>query len=120
MSRNKFSVKFIAIMLCIAAIMSIGVVAAGVETQEAPSASEGTEGTQAPPQEGPMKVSDELLRVLKQLEGFSPYAYWDYKQYSIGYGSVCPEGYELYYSKVEDGGQGNQITEEYAEELLRG
>ena len=60
-----------------------------------------------------MKVSDELLRVLKQLEGFSPYAYWDYKQWSIGYGSECPEGMETYY-------QSNPISEEYAEELLRG
>lgn len=64
------------------------------------------------PEDTTMKVSDELLRVLKQLEGFEPYAYWDYKQYSIGYGSKCPEGMESYYQK-------NPITEEYAEELLR-
>ena len=117
MSRNTLSSKLIAILLCIVVILFLGIVATGEETQETPSASEGTETT---PREGPMKVSDELLRVLKQLEGFSPYAYWDYKQYSIGYGSKCPAGYETYYSKVEDGGEGNQITEEYAEELLRG
>ncbi len=72
------------------------------------------------PENTTMKVSDEMLRVLKQLEGFNPHAYWDYKQYSIGYGSKCPAGYELYYSSVEDGGQGHKISEEYAEQLLRG
>ena len=118
MSRNKFGVKFIAIVLCIAVIMSLGAVATGEEIQDSTTASEGTEnsqaeGTETPLQEGPMKVSDELLRVLKQLEGFSPYAYWDYKQYSIGYGSKCPEGMETYY-------QNNPISLEYAEELLRG
>ena len=128
MSKNKFSVRFIAIMLCIAVIMSLGAVATGEEIQESTPAGDGTtppasEGggtetpdggsTETPPQEGPMKVSDELLRVLKQLEGFSPYAYWDYKQWSIGYGSECPEGMETYY-------QSNPISEEYAEELLRG
>ena len=186
MSRNKFGVKFIAIVLCIAVIMSLGAVATGEEFQDSTTASEGTQppstdggktetpsgggdtetppeggdgtetppeggdgtetppeggdgtetppeggdGTETPPEggddietppdDGTMKVSDELLRVLKQLEGFSPYAFWDYKQYSIGYGSKCPTGYEKYYSKVEDGGEGHQITEEYAEELLRG
>ena len=60
-----------------------------------------------------MTISDELVRILKRLEGFRAYAYWDHKQYSIGYGSKCPEGYEKYY-------QSHPITEEYAEELMRG
>jgi len=60
-----------------------------------------------------MTISDELVRILKRLEGFRAYAYWDHKQYSIGYGSKCPEGYEKYY-------QHNPITQEYAEELMRG
>lgn len=58
-------------------------------------------------------VSDEMMAVLKKMEGFAAYAYWDYKQWSIGYGSECPKGKEQYYQK-------NPITEEYAEELLRG
>lgn len=65
------------------------------------------------PDDGTWKVSDEMLRVLKKLEGFAAYAYWDYKQWSIGYGSRCPAGKEKYY-------QEHPITEEYAEELLRG
>lgn len=96
MRRKKIGGIFIAIMLCVAVIISVSIVAAGEET---------TGGT--------MKISDEMLDVLKQLEGFSPYAYWDYQQYSIGYGSKCPAGYEDYYQK-------NPISLEYAEELLRG
>lgn len=64
------------------------------------------------PEDKTMKVSDAMVDVLKQLEGFQPYAYWDYKQYTIGYGSKCPEGMETYY-------QSNPISKEYAEELLR-
>ena len=160
MSRRKLSTKLIAMILCIAMIISMGAVATAEEIQDNPPTSEGTqippatgeegaetppegsEGTETPPEggdgevtppeggedpdtppeggdepetppdDGKMHVSDELLRVLKLLEGFAPYAYWDYKQYSIGYGSKCPEGMETYY-------QNNPISEEYAEELLR-
>lgn len=120
MSRNNFGVKMIAIMLCIAVIMPLGTVVTGEEIQDSTTASESTQNLSALSNETEtltaqesMKVSDELLRVLKQLEGFSPYAYWDYKQWSIGYGSKCPTGMETYY-------QSNPISEEYAEELLRG
>ena len=65
----------------------------------------------------PMKISDEMMSVLKDLEGFNPHAYWDYKQWSIGYGSKCPEGMEDYYREDREG---NEISLEYAEELLRG
>ncbi len=99
MRKKKIGGSLVAIMLCIAMILSVTVMAAGEEMS--------TRGYT------PMKVSDELLRVLKQLEGFNPHAYWDYKQWSIGYGSKCPEGYESYY-------QSNPISEAYAEELLRG
>lgn len=126
MSRNKFGVKMIAIMLCLAVILPFGTVATGEEIQDSTTASSSqnpstlSNETETLTTQEPMKVSDELLRVLKQLEGFNPHAYWDYQQWSIGYGSKCPAGYEMYYSKVEDGGQGHQISEEYAEELLRG
>lgn len=65
----------------------------------------------------PMKISDEMLEVIKKLEGFNPHSYWDYAQYSIGYGSKCPAGKEDYYAADKGG---NSITEEYAEELLLG
>ena len=114
MSRNKFGVKMIAIMLCLAVILPFGTVATGEEIQDSTTASSSqnpstlsNEPETLTTQE-PMKVSDELLRVLKQLEGFRPHAYWDYKQRSIGYGSKCPEGYVSYY-------QSNPISEAYAE-----
>lgn len=97
MSRKKIGGIIMTVMLCIAAVISIGVVATGEETTT-------------------MSISDEMLAVLKKLEGFSPTAYWDYQQYSIGYGSKCPD--KKYYP-VSDGGQGLEITEEYAEELLK-
>ena len=152
MRKNKISGVLIAIILCMVAVISVTIVAAGEEISSQPTGSvettppESGEATQpetgstdpsdtttdplettptdpsettpteptepTEPEDKTMKVSDELLRVLKELEGFEPYAYWDYKQYSIGYGSKCPEGYETYYQK-------NPITLEYAEELLR-
>ena len=98
---------FAVIALMIAVMVSIGIVVAGEENQGQPAT-------------GDMKVSAQLLDVLKKLEGFNPHAYWDYQQYSIGYGSKCPEGYENYYLPVSEGGLGNQISEEYALELLAG
>lgn len=107
MSRKKLSGIFAAIVLVIAVIISIGIVAAGEEIQ-----AQSTTET--------MKISNEMLAVLKKLEGFNKHAYWDYQQYSIGYGSKCPEGKENYYLSVKDGGQGHEISEKDAEELLRG
>ena len=34
-------------------------------------------------------ISDAGLELIKSFEGYSRYPYWDYKQYSIGYGSYC-------------------------------
>ncbi len=55
----------------------------------------------------PMKISDNMIAVLKKLEGFQAYAYDDYSQWSIGYGSKY------------DGKEPQPITEARAEELLR-
>lgn len=55
-----------------------------------------------------MKSSDKLIALIKEFEGFSPKAEYDYGQYSIGYGTVCdPDDYP-------DG-----ITETQADKLLR-
>ena len=59
-----------------------------------------------------MKVSDELVEVLKQEEGFSAKPYWDYGQYTVGYGTRCPDDMLEEYMK-------NGITKEAAEILLR-
>ena len=37
-----------------------------------------------------MSVSDALVRVLKEMEGFSAKPYWDYGQWTVGYGTECP------------------------------
>lgn len=59
-----------------------------------------------------MSVSQELVDVVKKFEGFSAYPYWDYSQYTVGYGSECPADKYDEYKK-------NGIPEEDAEELLR-
>lgn len=102
MSRKKLGGILIAAVLCIVVLISFGMAAYGEELLNEP--------------DGDMHISEDMLAVLKKLEGFSPYAYWDYQQWSIGYGSRCPEGMQNYYSEAT----GNQITEEYAEELLLG
>ncbi|MBQ2892627.1 MAG: SH3 domain-containing protein [Oscillospiraceae bacterium] len=89
------------------------------EPTEAPTAAPTAKPTQPstaaptqPPEEGPMTVSDEFIAVLKKMEGFHPVAYWDYSQWTIGYGTKCPEGKEKYYT--ED----NPFPEEEAVKLL--
>ena len=59
-----------------------------------------------------MRTSDALVEVLKKEEGFSAKPYWDYSQYTVGYGTRCPDDMLEEY-------QANGITEEEAETLLR-
>lgn len=37
-----------------------------------------------------MTVSEDLIRVLKTMEGFKAKPYWDYGQWTVGYGTECP------------------------------
>lgn len=58
-----------------------------------------------------MQISKSGLEFIKKEEGFIPKAYWDYKQYSIGYGS----------GKYENGNsvkEGDVVTEEKATAML--
>lgn len=59
-----------------------------------------------------MKVSDKFVEVLKKMEGFYAYPQWDYAQYTVGYGTRCPED-KLNYWTPE-----NPITEQEALDLL--
>ncbi len=55
-----------------------------------------------------LRTTEKCIQMLKDLEGFQEKPYWDYQQYSIGYGSACKEG------DYPDG-----ITREEADRLLR-
>ena len=59
-----------------------------------------------------LTASDECIKILKEYEGFCQYPYWDYGQWTVGYGTRCP-------SDKLDTYKANGITEEEAEALLR-
>ncbi len=58
------------------------------------------------------KASDACIAILKQEEGFSERPYWDYSQWTVGYGTKCPD--DMLEKYKADG-----ITEAEAETLLR-
>ena len=62
--------------------------------------------------ESAMTMSDEGMQILKAEEGFSKYPYWDYKQYTVGYGTCCPSDMVEHYKTYG-------ISREEAETLLR-
>ena len=55
-----------------------------------------------------MVVSQQMIDVLKKMEGFAPRAYWDYSQWTVGYGTRCPNDMLDDY----DAATGRDITEE--------
>ena len=59
-----------------------------------------------------MKTSEQGIEYIKSEEGFASKPYWDYAQYTVGYGTKCPA--DKYSTYKENG-----ITKEEAEELLR-
>ena len=59
-----------------------------------------------------LTASADCLSVLKAEEGFSRTPYWDFTQYTVGYGTRCPDDMVEYYTQ-------NGITEAEAETLLR-
>lgn len=58
-----------------------------------------------------MTVSQDLVRVLKTMEGFKAKPYWDYGQWTVGYGTQCPA------DKLEEY-KANGIPEAEAQALL--
>lgn len=64
------------------------------------------------PESGEMKTSDELIELLKFEEGFCKYPIWDYSQYTVGYGTRCPDDMLSYY-------KAHGISYADAERLLR-
>ena len=59
-----------------------------------------------------MTASDEIIDMIKKEEGFAAKPYWDYSQYTVGYGTRCPDDMLEEYKE-------NGITKEAAEVLLR-
>lgn len=58
-----------------------------------------------------MQVSNAMVNVLKTMEGFRAKPYWDYAQWTVGYGTECPENMREYYTQ-------HGITEAEALKLL--
>ncbi len=79
-------------------------------TESEPAPTEGE--TEPPVDDGSMKASDDLIALLKYEEGFCKYPVWDYSQWTVGYGTRCPNDMLSTYSS-------RGITEHEAELLLR-
>lgn len=63
-------------------------------------------------EEQQLKTSPEAIVILKKYEGFSAKPYWDYAQWTVGYGTKCPDDRLEYYKT-------HGITEAEAESLLQ-
>lgn len=59
-----------------------------------------------------MKASDSCIEFIKTFEGFSAKPYYDYGQYTVGYGTKCPDDKFAQYNA-------NGISKQDAEALLR-
>ena len=62
--------------------------------------------------DGLMHTSSEAIAILKKEEGFSSKPYWDYAQWTVGYGTKCPDDMLDYYKE-------HGISEKEAEALLK-
>lgn len=93
----------------IAMVMLLGLLPAGVLSVYAET-TQSTDATAAA--DAVLTASDDCLTILKQEEGFSRTPYWDFTQYTVGYGTRCPDDMVEYYTQ-------NGITEDEAETLLR-
>ncbi len=89
------------------------------EETTAPEETTPSEETTAPtvpettaPADGKLTASNDCIKILKLEEGFSRTPYWDFTQYTVGYGTRCPSDMVEYYTQ-------NGITEAEAETLLR-
>ncbi len=85
------------ISLLLAAALTLSIAIGGVHTVSAASA---------------LETSEACVEMIKQEEGFIAYPVWDYAQYSIGYGTKCPDELFDHYSA-------HGISYEEADALLR-
>lgn len=111
MKKKLLSLGLSAILLWQASVLALTVLADGDNTPEESdsSATEDTSTSDSQEIDYTHQISEAGVELIKSFEGFSRYAVWDYKQYSIGYGSYV-ESPDVY----PDG-----ITEREASELLK-
>ena len=101
------------ICLTLTAMLLVSAVNVSVYAVETQPTTETTQ--QTAPQEsasGPLTTSAEAIAMLKKEEGFSSKPYWDYAQWTVGYGTKCPDDMLEYYKQYG-------ISEAEAESLLR-
>ena len=46
-----------------------------------------------------MSASDEMVELIKNMEGFAAKPYWDYGQWTVGFGTKCPEEHRARYTE---------------------
>lgn len=103
------------VLVSITGAASVGVWAEETQPSNAETTVPTVEATapeETAPPEGPMTTSDSAIEMLKKEEGFSAKPYWDYAQWTVGYGTKCPDDMLEYYKQ-------HGISEEEAESLLR-
>ncbi len=95
--------RIISLVLALAVALSIALGSGfSVSADEPTEAPDGAE----------LAASDECINILKKYEGFSSKPYQDYGQWTVGYGTRCPDDKLEHY-------KANGITEAEAEELLK-
>lgn len=136
--KSRLICALLSVAMLASAVLSVPITARAEQTQTAESAqttedtaaSEAAENTEAPPateaaelteppaaepeEELPVnetRMSEEGIALLKQMEGFRSKPYWDTSQYSVGYGTKCPDDKLALWLEVG-------ITEREAEGLL--
>ena len=97
-------------MLCFALALVLVLSAAPV-TASAESSELGMRRLESGESYTQMTVSQYMLDMIKDMEGFRSYPYWDVTQWSIGYGSAC--GYD------RNNKPNLTVTEKEAEQMLR-
>lgn len=105
--------RIVCLLLTFAMMISVVGVIAQADKETQTTTDEMTSEATVPEEEpGIMTTSDEAIAMLKAEEGFSSKPYWDYAQWTVGYGTKCPDDMLEYYKQYG-------ISEEEAESLLR-
>ena len=87
--KEKCIMKHLKQILCmlLAVCLLAGILPAGAVEAHAAELSLGLSPLEGEYQ--PMQISQNMVDVIKSLEGFHPEPYWDHSQWSIGYGTSC-------------------------------